>query len=86
MASHEGSFTRETPFIYGTNYALWIIRMRTDLISLRINIWKFVMDGYKSPTIPQFDQDGKKACVNSVKDMNSILCGIRVKIFQFNAL
>lgn len=49
-----------------------MVRMRTYLISLGFDIWKFVVDGYKMPTTPQSDHVGKKARVNNTKAMNAI--------------
>jgi len=46
MASLEGCSTNKAPFFTGTNYAFWKIRMGTYIMSLGIEVWAIVKEGY----------------------------------------
>jgi hypothetical protein len=54
--------------------------MRIHLMSLGVEVWQSVTDGYKVPSSPPTDQDGRKAYVSNAKAMNSILSGFQIQI------
>jgi hypothetical protein len=60
------------PFFNGTNFAFWKIRMKTYLMSLGMEVWQIVIDGYKTPTTLPTDEDGKKKYYNNARAMNFI--------------
>lgn len=46
------------------------------LMSLRQKVWKWVQYGYKLPSSPSTDQDGRKNYIKNAKVLNSITSGI----------
>jgi hypothetical protein len=64
------------PLFNGTNFALWKIRMKTYLMSLGMEIWKIVVDGYKIPTNLPTHEVGKKKYYSDEIYMNSIQGGL----------
>lgn len=76
MANHDICFTRKSPLFDGTNYAFRRVRMKTYLMSLGFEIWKFAVDGHKAPTSPPSNQNGKKIYVNNAKSMDAVFYGL----------
>jgi hypothetical protein len=74
----QDSFPSSTipPMFNGTNFSLWKIRMKTYLMSLGMEIWKIVVDGYKIPNTLPIDEVGKKKYYNDAIAMNTIQGGL----------
>ena len=81
MDHQEGFSPNRAPLFDGTNYAFWSIRIRTYLMEVGFDIWKFLVIGYIVPTTPPIDTNGKKLSECNVKCMNSILCGLEESEF-----
>lgn len=60
MVSQYGSPSNKPSLFNGKNYALYKIRMRTYLMSLGVEFWQVVLDGYKTPTTHPIEDGGKK--------------------------
>jgi hypothetical protein len=51
-------------------------RMKTYLMSLGMEVWQSVVDGYKIPTTLPTDEAGKKYYYSNEKSMNVIQGGL----------
>lgn len=73
----------------GNNYALWRNRMKTYLLSIRVDVWLSVENRYKPPKNPPTDLDEKKACNCNYKARHNILNAlsptIHSKVISFNS-
>jgi hypothetical protein len=77
MASQDSSsYSTRPPLFNGTNFSFWKIRMKTYLMSLGMEVWKIVVDGYKIPTTLPTDEVGKKNYYNNARAMNVIQGGL----------
>jgi hypothetical protein len=65
----------------GQNYAFWSIRMKTFLRAQGFNVWRAVVDGYKAPTTPPTNKDGKKLKENNSNAKGTILNSLVNSIF-----
>jgi hypothetical protein len=87
MASpYSSSYSTRPPLFNGTNFAFWKIRMNSHLMSLGMEVWKIVVDGYKIPSTLPTDEEGKKHYYNNARAMNVIQGGLAetkfVKVMQ----
>lgn len=86
MNALEGLAANRAPLFNGSNYALWSVRMKTNLMSLGFDVWMSIVNGSIIPSTPPIDADGKKAFESITKAMNAILCGLSetkfVKVMQ----
>lgn len=73
MANHKGISSSKAPQFDGSNYAFWKMRMSTHIMSLGINIWMDVENGYRVPTTPPTYANGKIIYTNNSMEKNSIL-------------
>jgi hypothetical protein len=61
MASQDSSSSSTIPPLFnGTNFSFWKIRMKTYLMSLGMEVWKILLDGYKIPLNLPTNEAGKK--------------------------
>jgi hypothetical protein len=60
------------PLFDGHNYAFWSKRMSVFLREWGFDVWKAIVNGYKSPSCPPIDRDEKKLYENHSKAMNVI--------------
>jgi hypothetical protein len=56
------------PIFDDQDYAFWSIRMKTYVQAHGFDVWRAVVDGYKAPTTPPTDKDGKKLEENDSRD------------------
>jgi hypothetical protein len=70
MASQDSFSSTRPPLFNGTNFSFWKIRMKTYLMSLGMEVWQIVVDGYKIPTTLPTDEVGKKNYYSNAKAMN----------------
>jgi hypothetical protein len=68
------------PQFDGQDYAFWRRRMKTYVQAQGFDVWRAVVDGYKAPTTPPTDKDGKKLEENDSRDRNDILNGLNKSI------
>jgi hypothetical protein len=68
------------PQFDGENYAFWRRRMKTYIQAQGFDVWRSVVDGYKAPTTPPTDRDGKKLEENDSRDRNAIENGVTQSI------
>jgi hypothetical protein len=64
------------PQFDGQNYAFWSRRMKTYVQAQGFEVWKSVVDGYKEPTVPPTNDNGKKLSLNNSKATNALLNGL----------
>ena len=74
MTSHDGS-TNKAPIFNGTNFAFWMVRMRTYLMSQGVDVWEVVETGYTKPAV-LLSKDEKLEFTLNAKAMNVILSGL----------
>jgi hypothetical protein len=75
MTSHEGTSTTKPPLFDGTNFAFWMVRMRTYLMALGDDVWDVVETGYTKPIV-LYSKDDKLDFIINAKGMNAILNGL----------
>ena len=76
MDRYEAFSTNRAPVFDESNYALWIIIMRTYLMDLVSDIWGAIKNGYTTPTTPAIDTARKRLSENNAKARNAIPCGL----------
>lgn len=63
--------------------------MKTYLISLGVDVWTIVVNGYTIPQSIPTDSDGKREYENDANAKHGILCGLSkdvvVKIMHFSS-
>jgi hypothetical protein len=63
--------------------------MKTYVQAQGYNVWKSILEGYKEPTTPPIDNDGKKHSQNNLRAKHSILNGlidlVYVKVMHCNS-
>jgi hypothetical protein len=69
------------PQFNGEKYALWRKKIQTYIQAHGFDVWKSMVDGYKSPTTPPTDKDGKKLAENNSRAKNAIQNGVDESIF-----
>ena len=75
MASLEGCSTNKAPFFTSTNYAFWKIIMGTYIVSIGIEVWAVVEEGY-DPKDTEIEKYAKQNFVANSKAMNELLSGL----------
>jgi hypothetical protein len=55
--------------------------MKTYVQAQGFEVWKSIVDGYKEPTIPPTNDNGKKLSLNNSKATNSLLNGLCDSIY-----
>jgi hypothetical protein len=76
MEKQENFSKNGAPLFDGTNYSFWSIKMRVFLMAQGFEVWNSVVNGYKAPTTPPTDANGRKLHESNSKAMNSILSGL----------
>jgi hypothetical protein len=76
MAIQYSFSSARLPMFNGTNFSFWKIEMKTYLVSLGMEVWNIVVDGYKIPTSLPTNEDGKKNYYIDARAMNSIQGGL----------
>ena len=69
------------PFFNGTDYTYWKTRMRVFLLSLDLNLWDIVENGFEMSSLPMNhwnDLKKKMFSLNS-KAMNDLYCALDKK-------
>jgi hypothetical protein len=69
------------PQFDGEYYAFWRRRMKTHIHALGFDVWRSIVDGYKAPTIPPTDKDGKKLEENNSRATSALLNGLTKSIY-----
>jgi hypothetical protein len=70
-----------TPNFDGRDYAFWSRRMKTFIQTQGFDVWKTIVNGYKSPSTPPTDKDGKKLEEDNSKTTNAILNGLQRSLY-----
>jgi hypothetical protein len=55
--------------------------MKKHIHALGFDVWRSVVDGYKAPTIPPTDKDGKKLEENNSRATSALLNGLFKSIY-----
>jgi hypothetical protein len=69
------------PQFDGQKYAFWSIRMKTYIQAQGFEIWKSIVDGYTTPTVPPTNDKAMKLGQNNSKATNALLNGLGESIF-----
>jgi hypothetical protein len=69
------------PQFNGQKYAFWSIRMKTYIQAQGFEIWKSIVDGYTTPTVPPTNDKAVKLGQNNSKAKNALLNGLSETIF-----
>ena len=64
----------------GNDYAFWCIRMNNYLMSLGLEFWTFILEGYKVPDNIPIDDEGKKKFWNHAKALNTLQSSLNKKV------
>jgi hypothetical protein len=75
MTSCEGTSTNKAPLFNGTNFALWIVRIKTYIMDLGADVWDVVETGYVKPVVLD-NKDDKLEFSFNAKAINVILSGL----------
>lgn len=75
----EGSFASNAPRFDGIDYAFWKVRMEAYLISLGVDVWALVVNGYTRPKNIPTDPDGKREYETDCKAKHAILLDCQKK-------
>jgi hypothetical protein len=69
------------PMFEGHNYGFQSIRMKTFLQEHGFDVWRAIVDGYKAPTTPPIEKDGKKLKEKKSKAKCTILNSLSNSVF-----
>jgi len=81
MDQQEGMSSNIAPMFKGDDYAFWSGRMKSYLMSLGCDIWKYVEYGYNALATTPTDTTGKNLCNENERETNGILGGLANPIF-----
>ena len=78
MALQEGFSVFRPPFFNGLDYTYWKTRMRVFLISLNLDLWNIVENGFQLPSKPmnEWSDLEKKYFSLNAKAMNALFCAL----------
>ena len=78
MALQEGLSVVRPPFFNGLDYTYWKTRMRVFLISLNLDLWNIVENGFQLPSKPmnEWSDLEKKYFSLNAKAMNALFCAL----------
>jgi hypothetical protein len=77
----EGFSTRRAPLFNGSNYEFYRIRAKTYPMSLGLEVWNVVENGYTDQTTPPILPTAIKLSENNSKAKNEIMCGLEELVF-----
>ena len=69
------------PQFNGEKYALWSNKIQTYIHAHGFDVWQSMVDGYKAPSTPPTNKDGKKLVENNSRVENAIQNGVDESIF-----
>jgi hypothetical protein len=69
------------PQFHGQKYAFCSIRMKTYIQTWGFEIWKSIVDGYTTPTVPPTNDKEVKLGQNNSKTKNALLNGLNEMVF-----
>ena len=70
----------KVPMFDGNDYAFQCIRMKNYLMSLRLDVCTFVLEGYQVPDNIPADDEGKKKFWNHAKALNTLQSSLNKKV------
>ena len=78
MALQEGFSVFRPPLFNGLDYTYWKTRMRVFLISLNLDLWNIVENGFQLPSKPMYEWSDleKKYFSLNAKAMNALFCAL----------
>ena len=68
------------PIFDGEHYVLWKIRMKHYLISISLEVWELVEEGYKFPEVTPIEAKERKKLWEHEKALNTLQDGISKKV------
>jgi hypothetical protein len=80
MDKQQGMPSKITPLFKGDDYVFWRIRMKSHLIALGFDIWKYVEDRYTAPYSPPIYATTNKLCNENSRVVNAILSGLSINV------
>ena len=78
MALQEGFSVFRPPFFNGLDYTYWKTRMRVFLISMNLDLWNIIENGFQLPSKPmnEWSDLEKKYFSLNAKAMNALFCAL----------
>ena len=70
----------KVPMFDGNDYVFCCIRMKNYLMSLGLDVWSSVLEGYKVPDNMPADDEGKKKFWNHAKALNTLQSSLNKKV------
>ena len=81
MDQQQGMSSKIVPLFTGDDYAFWRISMKSHLMALGFDIWKYVEHGYIAPSSAPTDVAAKKLCNDYSRGFKAILSGLSINVF-----
>jgi hypothetical protein len=75
------SYQNGIPHFDGQKYVFWSIRMRAYIHAQGFQVWKSIVDGYTTPTVPPTNEKAVKLGENNSKATNALLNGPSDTVF-----
>jgi hypothetical protein len=75
------SYKNGLPQFDGQKYVFWIIWMKKYIHAHGFQVWKSIVDGYTTPTIPPTNEKVVKLGDNNSKAKNALLNGLSDTVF-----
>ena len=84
MALQEGFSVFRPPLFNGLDYTYWKTRMRVFLISMNLDLWNIVENGFQLPSKPmnEWSDLEKKYFSLNAKAMNALFCALNKNEFN----
>ena len=71
----------KVPIFDGSDYAFWEVMMQTYLLSINVDVWASVVNGYKVPNTLAIDPNEKRKYETDMKAKFSILNSLSKDVF-----
>jgi hypothetical protein len=75
------SYKNGIPQFDGHKYDFWSIRIKTYIHAQGFQVWKSIVDGYRTPAVPPKNDKAMKFGENNSKSINALLNGLSDTIF-----
>ena len=70
----------KVPTFDGEDFVFWKIRMKNYLMSIRMEVWALVEEGYDVPKVTPTESEERKKYCEHAKDLNTLQAGVRKMI------
>ena len=70
----------KVPIFDGEDHVFWNIRMKKYLMSIGLEVWELVEEGYNVPNFTPIEKGDMKKFWEHTKDLNTLQVGISKKV------